>query len=267
MALHKEHSEGRLTSFEIPGCRTVLIDNRTGHEPADAVILTLAKRGTEEGYTVISDFLSTDRPDDHHAPVPHTNISILLRPGKHADLAGVIAAMGAVAASHAIERNSDYKTQLCWLGGIYAEKKCIGEIYSKCTLLPTGYLDYMILSATIELPPARFPTRMNDIVTRVFTSRQIGVEDHVAQTMVHDFFLMYDDMKRKEGTFDLAFWEEYRRRSFLLGKRVRVLAGGKKRTGVATAIENDGRLTVTFKDGTDVKLASQTHLLSFKVPR
>jgi len=267
MAISKDSAVGRLTSYEIPGCRTVLIDNRMGNEPADTAILTLAKRGTAEGYTVISDFLSTDRPDDRHPAVPRLHVAILLRPGKHADRAGIIAAMGAVAASHAIERNSDYKTQIRWLGGIYAERHRIGEVYSNCMILPTGYLDYMILNVMLELPPERFPTRMNDIVTRIFTSRRIGVEDHVAQTLVHDFFLLYDNMRKKDDTTCLPFWDEYRRRSFLLGKRVRVLADGKKRMGTAVTVDDSGRLTVAFKDGTEITLSSQNHLLSFKIPR
>ena len=267
MAVSKDSMGGGLISYEIPGCRTVLIDNRIGSEPADTAILTLAKRGTEEGYTVISDFLSTDQPDDRHPVIPRLHVAILLRPGKHAERAGIIGAMGAIAASHAIERNSDYKTQLRWLGGIYAERHRVGEVYSNCMILPTGYLDYMILNVMLELPPEHFPTRMNDIVTRVFTSRRIGVEDHVAQTLVHDFFLLYDNMRMKDDVTALPFWEEYRRRSFLLGKRVRVLAGGKKRTGIAMAVENDGRLSVAFKDGTKLLLSSQNHLLSFKIPR
>ncbi len=261
MKLGKEHVGSALTSFQIPGGRTVLIDNRIGLEPADATILALARRGTEEGYTVLSDFLSSD--EDEHTGEEKLHICILLRPGKHADHAGIIGAMGALAAALAIERNSDYEPQIRWLGGIYADKKYIAEVSSECMLLPSGYLDYLILHAAIELSPAHFPTRMTDVVTRVFTSRQIGVADHVAQTMLHEFFTMYDAMKKNEHA-PLPFWKEYRAHSLLLGKKVRIRHNGKKRTGIANTVAEDGRLVVVFPDGTETKLFSQSDLLSPK---
>ncbi len=259
MKLVKEHTGGGLTSFQIPGGRTVLIDNRIGMEPADATILTLARRGTEEGYTVLSDFLSSDVETGEEK----LHICILLRPGKHADHAGIIGAMGALAAVHAIERNSDYKPQIRWLGGIYADKKYIAEVSSECMLLPSGYLDYLILHAAIELSPMHFPTRMTDVVTRVFTARQIGVADHVAQTMLHEFFSMYDSMK-KDDKSSLPFWKDYRAHSLLLGKKVRIRYNGKKRTGIAKTVAEDGRLIVALSDGTEAKLSSQSDLLSPK---
>jgi BirA family biotin operon repressor/biotin-[acetyl-CoA-carboxylase] ligase len=256
----KGRRDSGLTSFQIPGGRTVLIDNRIGVAPADATILSLARRGAEESYTVISDFLSTDEPDDRGG-VPRLHICILLRPGKRADYAGIIGAMGTLAASHAIERNSDYKTSIRWLGSIYAERRRIGAVSSESMLLPSGYLDYLILHAQIDMPPSRFPTRMTDVVTRIFTSRRITNADHIAQAMIHDFFTMYDAMNR-DGTQNIPFWEEYRRRSYLLGRRVRVLVGGKKRYGTATAIDPDGRLRVVLRDGSAATLSSQSQLLS-----
>lgn len=261
MKLGKEHASGGLTSFQIPGARTVLIDNRIGLEPADAAILKLARRGTEEGYTVLSDFVTSDA--DEHADEEKLHVCILLRPGKHADHAGMIGAMGTLAASHAIERNSDHETSIRWLGSICSDKKYIAKVSSECMLLPSGYLDYLILHAEIELSPDHFPTRMTDIVTQVFTARKIGIADHVAQSMLHDFFVMYDGVKKDERLL-LSFWEEYRARCFLIGKKVRVRHNGKRRTGIAKTVAEDGRLVVAFSDGTEIKLASQTDLVAPK---
>lgn len=248
-----------LTTFQIPGGRTLLIDNRIGTAPADATLLSLARRGAEEGYTVLSDFVSTDPPDAKPS-VPRLHVCILLRPGKHAEYAGFISAMSALAVSHAIERNSDYKTSIRWLGGIYAEHKRIASISSECMLLPSGYLDYLILHAAIDMPASRFPTRMTDVVTRIFTSRIIETADHVAQAILHDFFTMYDAMNR-DGTESVLFWEEYRRRSHLIGKRVRVHVGTKKRFATVKTVDTLGRLCVTLRNGEIVPLTSQSQLL------
>jgi len=252
--------ETGVTSFQIPGGRSVLIDNRIGADAADTAILTLARRGAEESYTVISDRLSTDPPDVRPA-VPKLHICILLRPGKRSEHAGIFGAIATLAACHAIERNSDHKTSIRWLGGIYSDRRRIAKVSSECMLLPSGYLDYLILRTDIELSPTRFPTRMTDTVTRIFTARHISTADHVAQVMVHDFFSLYDSLGANgaEGT---PFWEEYKRRSLLLGKRVKVRIGGKRRTATASDIDALGRLCVTLRDGKTVTLTSQAQLLS-----
>ena len=254
--------ETGVTSFQIPGGRTVLIDNRIGTDAADTAILSLARRGAEESYTVFSDHLSTDSPSDRPA-VPKLHICILLRPGKRSDFAGVFGVMGALAACHAIERNSDYKAGIRWLGDIYAERRRIASVSSQCMLLPSGYLDYMILHVAIELSPTHFPTRMTDTVTRIFTARHISTADHVAQVLVHDFFSMYDALSAN-GSAGASFWEEYRRRSYLIGKRVRVRVENKKRFATVKTIDEMGRLVLTLRTGRVVTLTSQSQLLSRK---
>lgn len=253
-------SDSSITSFQIPGGRTVLIDNRIGIDAADTAILALAKRGAEESYTVLSDFLSTDPPDERPT-VPKLHICILLRPGKRADYAGVFGAMGTLALCHAIERNSDYKVTIRWLSGVYADRKCIASVSSECMLLPSGYLDHLILHISLELSPVHFPPRMTDTVMRIFTARHINTADHVAQALVHDFFTMYDSFG-KGGAERAPFWEEYRRRSFLIGKRVWVKISGKRRRVTVSGVDTLGHLCVTLRDGTEVKLTSQAQLLS-----
>ena len=249
-----------LTSFQIPGGRTVLIDNRIGSAPADATLLALARRGAEEGYTVLSDFTSNEPPETKGS-VPRLHICILLRPGKHVEYAGFIGAMGALALSHAIERNSDYKTSIRWLGDIYAERRRIASVGSECMLLPSGYLDYLIMHAVIELSPTHFPARMSDVVTRIFTSRRIETADHLAQAMLHDFFTMYDAMNR-DGAENVPFWEEYRRRSYLIGRRVRVRVGTKKRVATVETVDASGCLCVTLRNGERLALTAQSQLIS-----
>ena len=78
--------------------------------------------------------------------------------------------------------------------------------------------------------------------------------------MVHDFFTMYDSLGQG-GAERAPFWEEYRRRSILIGKRVRVKIGGKRRRATVSGVDSLGRLCVTLRDGTEVKLSSQAQLL------
>ena len=74
------HRDSALTSLQIPGGRTLLIDNRIGVADALATLVSFAKRGAEEGYTVISDHIQGEAPAQHG--VPRLHICTLLRPGK-----------------------------------------------------------------------------------------------------------------------------------------------------------------------------------------
>ena len=263
MPLRKESG---LTSLQIPGGRTVLIDNRVGSAPADTTLLSFARGGTEEGYTVISDFADGAPQGSHSIPCLH--ICTLLRPGKHVELAGVIRMMGTLSACHAIERNSDTHTLIRWLGDIYPEHnrfsftpvRRIAAVDSESLLLPSGYLDYMLLHVMVEMPESRFPVRMVDAVTRIFTSRPITNADHVTQDFLHDFFGMYDPLMHG-GTDGLAFMDEYKRRSLLLGRRVRFRANEKKMRGRAITVQPSGLLTVRTQSGKEYHLSSPTFLL------
>lgn len=260
------HRDSALTSFQIPGGRTVLIDNRIDNAPADSTILSFAHKGTAEGYTVVSNYLAGETL--HKGATPKLHIHILLRPSKHTEH---ICTIGTVAACHAIERNSDLTAGIWWLGGLLAEKRrlggrfysTIGRVSTESVLLPSGYLDYVILKIEIDIPPSHFPTRLFDVVTQVFTARNISTADHVVQTLVHDFFTIYDPLMTDDALPRLSL-EEYRRRSVILGRHVRVRQGKKKYRGVATAVREDGSLVVRLRGSKELVLTAESQLLSQK---
>ena len=260
------HRDSALTPLQIPGGKTVLIDNRIGSADALSTIIAFAKSGREEGYTVISDHTRDEEPNAEG--VPRLHICTLLRPGKHTDLAGVINAMGALAVSHAIEHNSEARTAIRWLGDIHLERrrfsirkpKRIATVFSHSLLLPSGFLDYMILHAVIDMPTSRFPVRMVDAVSRVFTARPVTNADHLTQAFLNDFFTMYDTML-SGGAGALSFWTEYRSRSMLIGKRIRFRDGKKKRKGRVLTVSDTGALLVLGKGGRHYEITAQWALL------
>lgn len=259
------HRDAALTSLQIPGGRTLLIDNRIGVADAASTLVSFAKRGAEEGYTVISNLI---QGEENAHDMPRLHICTLLRPGKHAELAGVINAMGTLAVCHAIERNSEAKTEIRWLGDVHLErgrftifpKKRIATVFSQSLLLPSGYLDYMILHAVIDMPESRFPVRMVDAVARIFTSRPVSNADHLTQAFLHDFYSMYDAIP-KDGNTALPFWNEYLSRSLLIGKRVRFRDGKRHRSGKVLSVSESGTLILLGNGGERYEITSQSALL------
>lgn len=259
------HRDSALTPLQIPGGKTLLIDNRIGVADAASTLVSFAKRGAEEGYTVISDIFQGDGVT---SDIPRLHICTLLRPGKHADLAGVINAMGTLATVHAIERNSETRTQIRWLGDIHLERrrfalfksKRIATVFSQSLLLPSGFLDYMILHAVIEMPESRFPVRMVDAVTRIFTAKPVSNADHLTHAFLHDFYGMYLPLKQNKDARP-PFWDEYLSRSLLIGKRIRFKDGKKHRRGKAISVSPEGALIVAGRKGARYEITSQSALL------
>ena len=257
-----QHRDSALTSLQIPSGRTILIDNRMGSEDAVSTIISFAKRGAQEGYTVISDCIQNDKTASDG--IPRLHICTLLRPGKHTDHAGIVNAMGTIAASHAIERNSETRTAIRWLGDIYPEKrrlslfpqKRIATVYSQSLLLPSGFLDYMILHAVIDMPTSRFPVRMVDAVSRIFTARPVTNADHLTHAFLNDFFTMYDALL-SGAAGAMSFWMEYRSRSMLIGKRIRFRDGKKRRRGRVLTVSDTGALLVIGKGGKHYEITAQ----------
>lgn len=251
----ESHGEHALSSLHTPGGHVILLDNRSGKAPADETLMTFARRGTAEGYTVYSDEMTdaTDKPGKY--PVLH--VCTLLRPGQHTAKASMIRIFAAVAAARAIERNGQTEhVSIRWMGDLYAEHKKIASVQIKNILLPSGFPDFMMLHTAVEMSPLLFPPRLSDLVTRVFSGREVDAEDHVVQTMMREFFSMYEQ-------FDAAAkyaMNDYRARSELPGKRVLVNLGGRRVLARAVQIDDEGGLVVEYKKKTAV-LTAQSQLI------
>ena len=248
------HGEPTLTSIQSPGGHVILIDNRIGLDPADEILGTLARRGTDEGYTVLSDFMTDEPPDKR---TPKLFICTLLRPGIHISHAATINMMATLAAAHAIERNSELTISIRWPSELYTERRRLGEVVVQSTLLPSGYPDFLVLRTEIEMPPMLFPTRLSDVVTRVFANRKVNTADHIAHNMLREFFGMYEELEKTAP----AALEDYKQRSNLIGKMVRVRIDGRVRFARAVAIDERGYLVVTLRKGQRHTLTMRSQLL------
>lgn len=251
-------NETGLSSVQSPHGRVLLIDNRIGKAPADETIHTLVGRGDiTDGYTVISDYNAGESPDRTFGRDFRLQIYTFLRPGIHVSRATFLNVIPTVSVCRAIEANSDYRVSIRWPREIRTGRKKIAEIGFSSKLLPTGYLEELILHASIHMQSAHFPTRLEDVVTSVFTNRRISTPDRIAQAMLKEFFGIYENMS---DAYPAAL-EEYRHRSLLLGKRVFVRLDRSVRAGRVESIDADGRLHVRLRGGDEAILMRQKQLL------
>ena len=101
-------------------------------------------------------------------------------------------------------------------------------------------------------PAAGFPAELADIVGAVFDEKPRGLESRsqLAGRILDRFFGFY------AAIGDKPFFEDYRKRSFLLGQEIEVLERGQVRPAVALDLEPDFSLRVREADGTVRSLSS-----------
>lgn len=209
-------------------------------------------------------------------------MSILLRPKLKPSDSTLITTAAAVAVSEAIEEITGEHTVIKWINDVWV-KKTSADKYSKiCGILTEAslssgspYPDYIILGIGINVfePENGFPTELSDIAASAInsapsaeysvssltgTSQHSGcmhnIRSRIIASTLNKFMSYYPRLT--ERTFLL----EYRRRSAVLGKKVKVientLCPDISYSATAIAIDDDCNLIVRLEDGTQKALYS-----------
>lgn len=253
----KGRYEAGLTSIQSPGGRVLLVDNRIDASPADSLRAMISRGGLTDGYTVISNFTEGEDIEHLSAKEMRLHLYTFLRPAALTAQNMHFNMMATVAACHAIEAHSDHQLGIAWPFTLVAGRRHIANVTAESQLFSTGYLEHLIIKTVILVQPSHFPTRLEDIVTSVFTNRSISTADRIAQTYLRDFYGMYEAPDASRA----ALFDEYRRRSVTVGRLIGARINGKRRFGRATAIDNAGRLVLTMRKGQTATVSSETQLL------
>ena len=102
-------------------------------------------------------------------------------------------------------------------------------------------------------PPAGgYPPELAEIMGAVFEARPQGLEARslLAGRILDRFFAFYRDIAAK------PFFDDYKKRSFLLGREIEVLEGGQVRPATALDLDPDFSLRVREADGRVRSLSS-----------
>ena len=182
-------------------------------------------------------------------------MSILLRPQSNAEAALAITAAAAVAAAEAIEELSGEEAQIKWVNDIFLHDKKVCGILTEASLdVESGGLRYAIVGIGINVlrPAGGFPDEIQEVAGAIFDDCSIpDLRCRLAAALLDRFFARY----RALGSDDC--FEAYRRRCFVLGRRVTILSGGVAvGEGVALDLERDYRLRIGCDDGTEELLNS-----------
>lgn len=173
-------------------------------------------------------------------------MSLLLRPKNYSASEAVkVTMIAAVAMCEAIEEVSDEKAEIKWVNDIFIKGKKVCGILTEASYgLENGVLDYAVVGVGINVyrPEGGFPEEIEHTAGSIFNNTQDDLKNHLSASFINNF-MRYYILQNDE------FVEEYRKRSFVVGKKVIVIMGDNKREALVKGVDDECRLIVEYDDG------------------
>lgn len=188
-------------------------------------------------------------------------MSLLLKPKLIGFNATFITTACAVAVARAAENLSGKKTQIKWVNDVLIGGKKICGILTEGSFNPeNGAPEYIVLGIGINAftPKNGFEKEIKEIAGGVFENSDISLKAKLTAEVINIFMDYYDNLS------DKAFLEDYRKRSFILGKNITVIKGQTKTPAKAISIDDDCRLLVEYENLSQEYLSSGE--ISIRVP-
>ena len=179
-------------------------------------------------------------------------LTILLGEEMPADFATSLTTYMATVAARAIEALADVRVDIKWVNDLYVGGKKLSGILTEGKASGKGsYLSYAAVGIGINLLEQKFPDDVKEIATTL--ERECGTKidvNELAALIIKQFF----DNLSLVGTKQIA--EEYKNRSFLIGKCVTVVKPTVEYEATVEDITDRCELVLTLKDGSSEILST-----------
>ena len=183
-------------------------------------------------------------------------LSLLLRPELRAEDAVAMTACAAVAAAQAIESVAPVRTGIKWVNDVLVNGRKVCGILTEASLdCENGRLKYMVVGIGINTrPPAKdYPEELREIAGAAFESGS-GIPE-LRCRLAGELLNRLAECADRPGADE--WFEEYRKRSLVLGKPVLVLSPGRNpERATALRLDRDYALVVQTEDGSIRRLNS-----------
>ena len=182
-------------------------------------------------------------------------LSLLLRPDCTPAQAVRITACAAVSAAEALEELSGSPAGIKWVNDVYMDGKKVCGILTEAGLdLESSRMSYVVVGIGINLHPPEngFPEEIRSVAGSAFGNRSVpDLRNRLAAAVLD---------KLADYTADPAsglLYDAYKKRSFVLGKKISVLAPGKEPAAAeALDLNRDYSLQVRLENGETRSLRS-----------
>ena len=226
-------------------------------DSTNLVLRKLAGEGAPEGTVVIAAEQTGGRGRkgrSFYSPLgTGVYVSLLLKPKIAPDDATLITTTAAVAVCHAVEALCPERAEIKWVNDVFLRGKKICGILTEGSFdMESGQFEYAVLGTGINVyePAGGFPPEIREIAGNVLTSPAPDGKNRMIAEYLNHFLPLYRQLGGAEAN------AEYRKRSFVLGKMVNVIAGDGVAPARAIDVDERCRLVVEYADGRRDALSS-----------
>ncbi len=180
-------------------------------------------------------------------------LSVAFPAPESADVALRITAAAAVAVARVLDAYTEEKAQIKWVNDVYlGSKKVCGILTEAVTDAKQGCIKSIVVGIGLNVRGFdAFPDDLKPIVTTLEQyAKNVPPMEVLAAEITNALCKLAVVLRATD------WMEEYKQRSFVIGKAVHVLQNGNSRDAVVTDITEDGGLCVTYTDGEAAVLRS-----------
>ena len=178
-------------------------------------------------------------------------MSIILNLKKEKKLfnSSFITTAAAMAVSKSIEEVSNENTQIKWVNDVFInEKKVCGILTEGAFSFEDGRLDYAVIGigVNVNFPKNGFPKELDNIAASInLKNDTINTQSDMRNILIAKILEnLYDYYFN-----DVVFYEEYKKRSFLIGKKVSININDKEHIVRVLDIDETFALIIEFQNG------------------
>lgn len=174
-------------------------------------------------------------------------MSLILRPKTQIEEAVLITAGASVAVARATKKVTGKETEIKWVNDLYYnKKKIVGILTEAVTDFETGMVECIILGIGINFrrTKEKLPEELEKKVGFLFDEKPKDlIRNALIGEVVNEVMVVFEDLKKR------GFLDEYKKRSMVLGKKIRIDKNNQWIEAKAIDINDEGGLIVESKGG------------------
>ena len=239
-----------LRKLLIPELRAAQLEFFDAVDSTNNVCKKLAESGCPEWTMAFAREQTAGRGRNDHTffSPPDTGLymSAVLRPAIAAGDAVLLTAAAAVAVAKALEKICGVKAGIKWVNDIYIDGKKVCGILAEASLKPGKECpEYVILGIGINVSPPKggFPDEIKDTAASVAKDVITDLKSRVAAEVLNELYSYCQCLSFK------GYYKDYKKRCFVLKKRVTFEKDGECVTATAVGITKDFELIVRDDNG------------------
>lgn len=239
----------------LPGGHPFSLTVRKRLDSTNAEARRRALEGAREGTVVIAEEQTAGkgRPGKSFYSPAATGLylSVVLRPAVLANQAQLITTAAAVATAQAIEDVTGKEASIKWVNDIYCGGRKVSGILTEGVIdMESGRFEHAVLGigVNVKWPKAGFPGELADTAGAICEDESGGVRSKLAACILERFWPLYETVESR------TFYEEYRRRCFLLGSPIVIARNGSRVRAKAIGLTRDFKLVIELPDKTTIEL-------------